>query len=161
MLNLFSLNIILSVLARTLIIFLFAFLIIRLLGKRHLSHFTSLDLLLVIALGSAVGDVMIYDESVVQIISSMTAITAVAIIVKILTYISYRFRQASFLLEGTARLIVENGKILSGPLTQEGLSEGELMGILRIKGFDSLKEIKKAFIETDGEVSVISERKVF
>ena len=43
--------------------------------------------------------------------------------------------------------IVKNGKILTGALTYEGIGEEELMGILRVKGFDSLKGIKKAFIE--------------
>lgn len=82
--NFISFDEVIVVLIRTLAIFFFAFLALRLLGRKQLAHLTVIDLLLVIALGSAVGDVMIYDETITQMLSSMIAIGAVAIFVRII-----------------------------------------------------------------------------
>jgi len=157
--SLVSISIILNVLIRTLIIFVFAFFVLRLLGKKHLSHLTYLDLLLIISLGSAVGDVMIYTESTVQLFSSMIAITAVGILVKIFNELSSHSKHADYFLTGTARLIIENGEILPNALAQEDMNEEDLMRILREKDYNSIKNIRKAFVEADGEVSVLVYKK--
>lgn len=154
--NLISIDIVFSTIFRTLIIFLFAFFVLRLLGKRRLSHLTYLDLLLVIALGSAVGDVMIYEESVAKMFASVIAITVVGILIKILNEISSHSKKASFLIAGDARLIIENGKIIKEALSKEDMREEDLMMILREKGFHDIKNIRKAYIEADGELSVMT-----
>lgn len=148
-----------TVFARTLIIFFFAFLVLRLLGKRHLSHLTYLDLLLVIALGSAVGDVMIYSESVAQLFASIISISVVGLLVKIFNEFSSHSQKASSLLTGSARLIIERGRVIPEALKQEDMSEEDVMRLLRVKGFHNIKDIKKAFIEADGEISVITNHK--
>jgi len=159
-LNLVSLDIALNVLGRTLVIFFFAFLVLRLLGKRSLAHLTYLDLLLIIALGSAVGDVMIYDESVVQITSSMIAIAIVGVIVKILGELSSRYQKAGHLIIGTARLLVKDGKVIKQAIRQEDMNEEDLMRMLRERDIHDIKKVKKAFIESDGELSVVTGNKV-
>jgi len=157
--DLISLEIAGRVFVRTLAIFLFAFLILRLLGRKHLAHLTYLDVLLIIALGSAVGDVMIYDESIVKLLSSMIAISVVAIIVKILNEFSSHSKHLSSLVAGNARLVIEDGKIIPAALAQEDMSDDELMGLLRVRGFEETKDIRKAFLEADGELSVIIKNK--
>ncbi len=148
-----------SVFVRTILIFFFAFVILRFLGRRHLSHLTYLDLLLVIGLGSAVGDVMIYGENTVHFLASAIAILAVGLSIKVLDELSSRSKRVSFLVTGTARLIIEDGKILSDMLEKEDMTEAELMSLLREKGVSSIGNVKRAYIEIDGEVSIIFNRK--
>ena len=114
-----------------------------------------MDLLLVIAFGSAVGDVMIYNESVVHFVSSMVAITVVSVIVKLLNELSSRSSFATSIFDGQARLLIDKGIIIDGVLDKEDLTEDQLCSSLREKGIDSVKKVRKAFIETDGEISVI------
>jgi len=154
--ELVSLDVVLNVLIRTLVIFFFAFIALRLLGKRHLAHFTYIDLLLIIALGSAVGDVMIYNENIVQMLSSMIAIAVVAVFVKILNEVSSRSKRVSTLVSGSARLVIEKGKFIEKALGQEDMSKEDILRILRTRGYHSTKKIKKAFLEADGELSVIT-----
>ena len=148
-----------NVVLRTIVIFLYAFLLLRFLGKRHLSHLMYTDLMVIIAFGSAVGDVMIYGENVVHMYSSLLAITVVAIIVKVLEEVSSHSRVASLLLEGTARLLIDKGKIVDGALAKENLNEEALLSHLRQKNISSIKEVRKAFIEPDGELSVVVYKK--
>lgn len=154
--NLISISDIMSVLVRTLIIFFFAFVILRILGRKHLSHLTYLDFLLIISLGSAVGDVMIYSESVARLFSSIIAITVVGVFVKLLDEFSSHSRKVSSLVLGSARLLVDDGKIIPDALALEDMSKDDLNGMLRLKGYESMETIKKVFIETDGEISVIT-----
>jgi len=148
-----------NIVVRTVLIFFFAFAVLRLLGRRHLAHLTYLDLLLVIGLGSAVGDVMIYGEDTAHFIASAIAVLAVGFSVKVLDELSSHSKRVSSIVSGTARLIIENGEILPGVLEKEDMTETELMSILREKGVSSIANIRQAYIEFDGEVSIIFRRK--
>jgi uncharacterized membrane protein YcaP (DUF421 family) len=146
---------IVNVVVRTTLIFMYAFVLLRLLGKRRLSHFGYIDLLLIIAFGSAVGDVMIYGESTIHLISSMVAITVVSILVKLLNEFSSHSSLGNKLVDGQARLLIDKGLVVEGSLQKEDLDEEKLNSYLREKGIDSVKRVRKAFIEPDGEISVI------
>lgn len=157
--TLISIDEVFNVMMRTLIIFFFAFVILRVLGKKQLAHLTYIDLLLVISLGSAVGDVMIYTEDISQMVSSMVAISVVGVFVKIFNESTSHSKKMSNLLVGTARLLINNGKIEKRALADEDMSEDALMSMLRVKGFESVKEVKKAFLESDGELSIVAKKK--
>src|SRR3989344_6931675 len=148
-----------NIVVRTVLVFFFAFAVLRFLGRRHLAHLTYLDLLLVIGLGSAVGDVMIYGENTAHFIASAIAILVVGFSVKVLDELSSHSKRVNSIVSGTARLIIENGKILPGVLEKEDMTETELISILREKGVSSIANIKQAYIEFDGEVSIIFHRK--
>ena len=60
--------------------------------------------------------------------------------------------------ESGRTLLVRDGRILRRNLKQEHLAEDELMGKLREHGVDDVKEVKAAFIEPEGEISVIKKK---
>lgn len=143
-----------TVIARTVAIFLWALVLLRLLGRRRLAHLTYIDLLLIIAFGSAVGDVMIYPESTARFITSIIAITTVAVIVRLLDELSSRFSYANKLIDGTPRLIISQGEIVGDVLNRENLTEADLLSLLREKEVDAIHKVRWAYIEPDGEISV-------
>ena len=151
----FTIDIGANVILRTTIIFLYAFLLLRFLGKRHLRHLMYTDLLVIVSFGSAVGDVMIYGENVVHLYSSMLAITVVTLIVKILEEMSTHSNTAHELLEGKARLLIDEGVFVQDALERENLSVENVLSLLREKDIDGVAGVRKAFIEPDGELSVI------
>ncbi len=146
---------VLLVVFRTALIFIYAFILLRLLGRRKLSHLTYVDLLLIIAFGSAVGDVMIYTESVARFAYSFIALTAVSVLVKIMDEFASHFPIFNRFIEGEATLLIDNGKIVKAILAKEDLTETSLLSLLREKGVDSVSKVRKAFIEPDGELSII------
>jgi uncharacterized membrane protein YcaP (DUF421 family) len=52
-------------------------------------------------------------------------------------------------------LLVKNGHIIERHLKRELITEQELMSQLRQQGVESLKDVKRAFMEADGGISVI------
>jgi len=145
----------LLVVFRTTLIFIYAFILLRFLGRRKLSHLTYVDLLLIIAFGSAVGDVMIYAESVARFIHSFIALTVVSVLVKIMDEFASHSLIFNRFIDGEATLLISNGKVVKGILEKADLTEASLLSLLREKGVDSVSKVRKAFIEPDGEVSVI------
>lgn len=140
---------------RTVVIFLFTFLLLRILGKRQVSQFTWFDILLIVALGSAVGDVMIYPEHTISILTSMTAIFIVVIIVRALTYMVLKSPTVEAAFGGKEELLVQNGRIMPDALRRADLTERELRTLLRERGFTSLRGIDKVILEINDAISVI------
>lgn len=147
------------VIIRSVGVFIFALLILRLLGKRHLAHLSYLDLLIIISLGSAVGDVMIYEESTAGFLVSMVAITVVGAIAKIIVELASRIPWFNVLISGAPTLIVEKGEFIKNALDREDTTKEEVFSILREKNIISIKDVYKMYIEPDGEFSIVLRRK--
>jgi uncharacterized membrane protein YcaP (DUF421 family) len=55
-------------------------------------------------------------------------------------------------------LLVKHGRILNSNMRREFISEDELWVKLREAGVESLASVKKAYVESDGQISVIKEK---
>ena len=55
--------------------------------------------------------------------------------------------------------IIKNGKLLKRNMRREYLTEEELTDHLRLEGIDNVDEVKAAYVEGDGKISVIAKRK--
>jgi uncharacterized membrane protein YcaP (DUF421 family) len=51
--------------------------------------------------------------------------------------------------------LVVNGRVIRKSLAQELMTEDELMTQLRLQGVDQIQHVKAAFLEGNGEISVI------
>jgi len=78
----------LEIVFRTCVVYAYALLLIRWVGGRGIAQMSAVEFLLVIALGSAVGDAMFYPE--VPLFQAMLVITVVVVINKILDILIYR-----------------------------------------------------------------------
>ena len=79
----------------------------------------------------------------------------VGFLVKIISELTSHSKYASTLVKGTARLVVEKGKILHAELAKEDMHEEDLLREFREKNITSVKNIRKAFLEADGELSIV------
>ncbi len=68
----------LEILVRTCVVYLYALVLIRWVGGRGVAQMSTVEFLLVIALGSAVGDAMFYPD--VPLLHAMLVISAVVVI---------------------------------------------------------------------------------
>ncbi len=152
--KLVSFSNILIILVRTLIIFIFSFIMLRLLGKRQLSQLTFIDLLIIIALGSAVGDVMIYKDDIAPMISSVIAVGFIALLVRGINMIIAKHASLGRLIEGRSTTLIRHGKIDEYALRKENLNMEELMSELRGHNIRRVREVEEAILEPTGNLSV-------
>jgi uncharacterized membrane protein YcaP (DUF421 family) len=73
----------------------------------------------------------------------------------LLDWLSYRSEVIRRLIEPPPLLLVRNGEMLRRNMRKESISEDELRAQLREKGVDDMSSVRKAFLESDGRVSVI------
>lgn len=75
-----------------------------------------------------------------------------------LDWLGYRFARVERLLRPAPLLLVRNGRMLKQNMKRELISEEELMEKLREQGISRLEEVKRCYMEGDGQVSVVRAR---
>ncbi|PZR00743.1 MAG: DUF421 domain-containing protein [Cereibacter sphaeroides] len=141
-----------EIVVRTLIIYGYTLLLLRWIGGRSIAQLSVVEFLLVIALGSAVGDAMFYPE--VPLFHAMVVITVVVLIDKVIDLLNRRYNQAKAVIGGSPIAVMSEGRILTDGLINRGIGALELMEKLRLEGVANLGEVRAAYLEASGQVSV-------
>lgn len=141
-----------EVLLRTFIIFLVVLVSLRVVGKRGVRELSVFELIIILTLGSAAGDVSFYEDvPVLPIIAVFIGIIGLYRLV--ITLISYS-EKANHFLEGTPLYFMEQGRFAYDVIKDNNLSQEELVMELRAKSIRHLGEVEIAILETSGEVSI-------
>lgn len=142
----------LEIVVRTVVIYAYTLLLLRWLGSRTVGQLSTVEFLLVIALGSAVGDAMFYPD--VPLLQAMMVVTVVVVANKLLDMSISKSRRAERLLDGKPREVVRDGVVSRRFLDEDWMSLYELFQELREDGIEHLGEVRRAYIEKDGKVTV-------
>lgn len=141
-----------EIVIRTVIVYSYSLLLIRWIGGRGIGQMSVVEFLLVVALGSAVGDAMFYPE--VPLTHAMLVITVVVVINKGIDIGMCASPYIRRIFGGQTQLVVEKGRINLAALRELKVSREELFEGLRDKGIRNLGRIDYAFLEAGGSFSV-------
>lgn len=137
---------------RTGLIYAYALLLLRWLGSRTIGQLSTVEFLLVIALGSAVGDGMFYPD--VPLLHAMLVVTLVVLANKGLDLLIARSAAVERAVDGVPEEVIRDGVIRKSYLANPTLSTGELFQQLREEGVRHLGQVQHAYMETDGVLTV-------
>ncbi len=143
----------LEIVFRTVFMYGYTILLLRFLGKRGMGQLSNLELAIIICFGSAVGDPMIGAQ--VPIVYGIVAITTVAFLQVGMEKFINSHKKIEQVMEGSPECLVNEGVILLDKLKQENLSQADLFRALRNKDVIQLGEVKKAYFETSGDITVL------
>jgi len=146
----------LEVAFRTLVIFSYTLLLLRWMGKRGMGQLTPFEFAIIVGLGSAVGDPMFYDD--VPLIHTMLVIAVIIGLQHFLSWITEKNKKIESWVEGEAVCLIEDGTIKMESLERERLSQTELFDALRTQGIVHLGQVRAAYLERSGKISVIKAR---
>jgi uncharacterized membrane protein YcaP (DUF421 family) len=152
----FSLELVLEIVLRTAIMYLFTLGLIRVLGKRGMGELSPFELVIIVALGSAVGDPMFYAD--VPLIHGIIVITVVVSLQRALVELTERHKALERLIESHPVCVVHSGQLLFEAMEHEDLSEAEVFMALREQGIEFLEEVRRAYLEPSGKMSVFKEQ---
>ncbi|TWT95218.1 hypothetical protein Pla108_33610 [Botrimarina colliarenosi] len=138
---------------RTTVIFAYTLLLLRWMGKRGMGSLTPFEFAIIVALGSAVGDPMFYDD--VPLVHTMLVIAIVVGMQRGLSWLTERNAVVERVVESTPRLMVSAGVLHTGNLHREQMSRDELCEVLRAEGVRQLGEVEAAYLEPSGKLSVL------
>lgn len=137
---------------RTIIIYGYTLMMIRWIGGRGVAQLSMVEFVLVIALGSAVGDAMFYPE--VPLLAAMMVITLVVATNKLLDRLIVRSDRAKRVIDGATVELVRDGRILPDGAQHRDLGMAEIKAMLRIAGVENLGQVRHAFLESGGGLSL-------
>ena len=141
------------VLIRTIALYLFIIVGIRLLGKHQIGQLEPSELVLTLIIADLASVPM--QDNGIPLLSGLIPIVVLLALSSILSALctkSIRFRA---LLCGRPSVVVENGQVVQEELKKNRLTLDELMEELRIQGYAEFKSIKFALLETNGQLSVL------
>jgi uncharacterized membrane protein YcaP (DUF421 family) len=141
-----------EIVVRTCLIYSYSLLLIRWIGGRGIGQMSVVEFLLVVALGSAIGDAMFYPD--VPLAHAMLVITVVVLINKLIDIGMWSNPRIRRIFGGQTIPVVENGRINLASLRYQKISREELFEGLRDKGIRNLGRIEYAFLEASGTFSV-------
>ncbi|WP_053364902.1 DUF421 domain-containing protein [Bacillus sp. FJAT-27245] len=141
--------------ALKLIVGFFALVVVtRLLGKKEMSQLTPYDFVFAILLGGIIEE-SVYDEKV-NIFHVLFAVAIWGGVSYIVEKLGERFEKIRTPLTGTVSVLISEGKINHKEMRKNQLEMEQLRALLRTKGVFSLKDVRYVFMETGGQLSVMT-----
>jgi uncharacterized membrane protein YcaP (DUF421 family) len=139
---------------RAVVVYAVLLILIRLSGKRTVGQFTPFDLLVVMLLSEAVsGGLSGGDESVTGGLLVAASLVLLNVVVAVSTSRSSKLQE---LVEGHAVLVGRDGRLFDDLLRKNHVPRPDVERALREADCD-LKDMKFAFLEADGRVSILKE----
>ena len=134
------------------------FVIVKWLGGKGIGQLSPFGLLIVVGLGSAIGDPMLYKE--ISIPQAMAAVIIAVIFFKIIDYLTLKSKRFRDSLEPKPILLVDYGSIVNDGLKKAKMDISEFEAEMRLKGIEDVREIKYARLESNGKISFIMRKKM-
>ena len=142
-----------DIVIRAAVIFVFIWLLMRVLGRRELSSMEPFDLIMLVVIGDLVQQGVTQQD--VSVTGALLAATTIGLLTILLAWFHYHFPRLRPALEGRPVVLVEDGKPIEPNLKRERITLEELAAQARLKQFDSISDIRWAVLETSGAISFI------
>ena len=133
--------------------FLFLWMITRVIGKKELAEMTAFELVLIVTIGDLVQQGVTQED--MSVTGSMLAVGTIALLVVATSYIGFRWRGSTRVIEGVPVVVVEDGSILQDVIAIERLSEEEVVSSARAQGIEDLRQVRYGVLEPDGIFSFV------
>jgi len=141
-----------EVVLRSTVMFITLLVVLKLTGKRGVKQLSVFETVIIIALGSAAGDPMFYED--VGLVPAIGVFIMVLVLYRFVTWLTGKSPAFERLMEGKTERLVIDGEFSSNKFDRESLSQDEFFTELRLKGIEHLGQVREAYLETTGDVSV-------
>ena len=139
------------------IMYLLVFGLVRLMSKRQIGGIGPADVLVIVLLAEVAGnaftasDYRSISEGAVLVITLLGWTYA-------LNWLGDRFPAVERLIREPKLKLIENGRMLRRNMQAELVTSEELMAQLREKGFEDCQDVEAAYMEGNGQISVIKKK---
>lgn len=140
--------------AKSIAIYLFILLALRLFGKKELAQLSVVDLVFILLISNSVQNAMVGPDN--TLLGGIAAATGLFVINYIFKLLLNKFPSISHLVQGDELMLIYNGKILKSHLDRAMISIEELNASVREHGVESIEDVDLAILEVDGNISVLS-----
>lgn len=143
-----------EIIIRSVSVYLFMVIALRIFGKKELSQLNTADIILILLISNSVQNAMVGSNS--SLYGGLVAALALFIINFIFKRIMLNSKFIKNLVQDKPEILVHDGKIDFKILARLGITSDELQEAMREHGVEFYKDVKLAMFEIDGNISIIS-----
>jgi uncharacterized membrane protein YcaP (DUF421 family) len=143
-----------ELLLRAAVVYFALLLLVRISGKRTVGQFTPFDLVVVMLISEATQNALVDGDA--SIGGALIVVATLIALNWLLGFVSARSKRIDRLVEGTPVLVARDGRIFEDALARQNVSVGDFREAMRSHGVPRDEEIRFAFLETNGEITVVS-----
>ncbi|HFP9385322.1 TPA: DUF421 domain-containing protein [Raoultella planticola] len=137
---------------RSVYTFVLVFIFLKITGRRGVRQMSLFEVLIILTLGSAAGDVAFYDD--VPMLPVLVVFVTLALLYRLVMWLMGKSETLENLLEGKPIPVIEQGELAWKNLQAENMTEFEFFMELRINGVEQLGQVRLAILETNGQISL-------
>ena len=136
---------------RTLVVYGFLILLLRIAGKRTLGSLNAFDLVVLLLLSNTVQNALIGNDN--SLIGGLIGAAVLIAVNYTVVWYSYRNRRVDRVLEGDSTILIQHGKLVERNLARQLITHGELRAAARKQGIEHLQDVALARLETGGSLT--------
>jgi uncharacterized membrane protein YcaP (DUF421 family) len=135
------------------VVYWFLFVLFRVVARRDIGAVGLADVLVVVIIADAAQNAMAGGYETIS--DGLVLISTIVFWNLTVDWLSYQFPSFRRVAQPATLLLVDRGRILHRNLRQELMSAEDLMAKLREKGVERPEQVKRAYMESDGTITVI------
>jgi uncharacterized membrane protein YcaP (DUF421 family) len=139
---------------RSLVVYVFMLLCLRLFGKNQLSQLNAGDVILLLLISNAVQNAMVGENTSLE--GGLTAALVLFAANFALKRLMFRNTRIRSWVEEEPRILIKDGKMDDQMLQKVEITPEELLEVIREHGVEQATEVKLAVLEVDGNISIVS-----
>jgi uncharacterized membrane protein YcaP (DUF421 family) len=147
----------LELIVRGTLMYWFIFILLRVAGRRDVGSLGVADMLVLVLIADAAQNGMAGEYT--SIVDGMVLVATIIGWTMAVDRIAYFVPAVGRLLSADRVCLVRDGAVARRNLRREYITEEELMNELRLKGVEELSEVRRAYMEADGNISVLRRRR--
>lgn len=144
----------LDIVIRSLSVYLFMVIALRIFGKKQLSQLNTADVILILLISNSVQNAMVGNNT--SLYGGLVAALALFIVNLLFKKVMLKSSFIKELVQDTPEILIHNGKIAFSTISKLGITNDELQEAMREHGVEYYKDVKLAMFEIDGSISIIS-----
>lgn len=138
---------------RGIVMYLSIFVLLRVILRGRTSAVTVSDLLVLVLIADAAQNAMAAEYQTIT--NGVVLVATIVLSSFAMDWLAYRFAPIRRFVHPEHKPLVVDGRVLRRTLNEELMTEEELMTQLRLNGVEDASEVKAAYLEGNGEISVI------
>lgn len=138
---------------RSTIMYFILFGLLRLVLKRQAGGIGTTDVLVIVLLAEVSGQG--FTSNYTSVVEGAVIVATVLFWSYVLEWAGHKFPAVERILRAQTLMLIENGKMLRKNMRAELVTSEELLAQLREQGIEDCRDVKRAYMEADGKISVV------
>ncbi len=147
-------NTTMEIVLRSIAVYVFIVLAIRLFGKREVAQLSITDLVFILLISNAVQNAMVGSNA--SLTGGLIAAASLFAVNYLFGFLLFRSKGFSSFFQGHPLMLIYEGKPIEHNLEKAQISLDELEQVVREHGIEKISDVNLAVLEMDGNISVLS-----